>query len=418
MPREFLDLASAAACHRENGRWELLYRMLWRLTHGTPELLRLATDDDVRQFRRFAAVRRDVHKMHAFVRFRKIAGPKGDESFVAWHRPDHRIVRLAAPFFVRRFSVMRWAILTPDASALWDGESLRFGAGVAAPTGLRRDDLEGLWKAYYAATFNPARLNPKAMKREMALRHWPTLPEAELIPDLMRDVSRRVETMLETTEGFAMSAADFLPQEQDLESLREASAGCEGCPLYQDATQTVFGKGPEHARVVMVGEVPGDMEDRQGDPFVGPAGKLLDDALREAGIDRGTVYVTNAVKHFKFKIVGGGRRLHQKPGIREIKACKPWLEAELDAIQPEVVVCLGATAAQSVIATDFRITKQRGEVFHTDYAPVTLATYHPSAILRAPDKAARAKMYDMLLEDLRTAARHLDVAEPELAVER
>lgn len=208
-----------------------------------------------------------------------------------------------------------------------------------------------------------------------------------------------------------MSAADFLPAKHDLKSLRNAAAECKGCPLYQNATQTVFGRGPQNARFVMVGEVPGDMEDRQGEPFVGPAGKLLDDALQEAGIDRKTVYVTNAVKHFKFKVVGGGRRLHQKPGIREMKACKPWLQAELEAIEPDVVICLGATAAQSVISAEFRITKQRGDVFHTDYAPVTLATYHPSAILRAPDKAARAKMYDMLLADLRAAASHVEAAE-------
>ena len=211
-----------------------------------------------------------------------------------------------------------------------------------------------------------------------------------------------------------MSAADFLPPRLDLGSLRKAAAHCEGCPLYRDATQTVFGKGPEDARVVMVGEVPGDMEDRKGEPFVGPAGRMLDEALRDSGIHRDTVYITNAVKHFKFKIVSGGRRLHQKPGIREMKACKPWLEAEFEAIHPEIVVCLGATAAQSVISPDFRITRQRGEVFHTDYAPVTLATYHPSAILRAPDPDARANMYEMLVDDLRTAARHLAVVEPAL----
>lgn len=211
-----------------------------------------------------------------------------------------------------------------------------------------------------------------------------------------------------------MSAADFLPPKHDLKSLRKAAEHCQGCPLYQDATQTVFGKGPADARVVMVGEVPGDMEDRKGEPFVGPAGRMLDDALQDSGIHRETVYITNAVKHFKFKIVGGGRRLHQKPGIREMRACKPWLEAEFEAIQPEIVVCLGATAAQSVISPDFRITRQRGEVFRTDYAPVTIATYHPSAILRVPDTEAKAKMYEMLVDDLRSAAKHLAVVEPAL----
>lgn len=202
-----------------------------------------------------------------------------------------------------------------------------------------------------------------------------------------------------------MSAADFLPVKRDLTSLRRAAMACQGCPLYREATQTVFGKGPADARVVMVGEVPGDREDREGEPFVGPAGRLLDDALHDAGIDRRTVYLTNAVKHFKFK-TAGGRRLHQKPGIREIKACRPWLEAEIGAIDPEIVVCLGATAAQSVIAPDFRITKQRGEIFDTAYAPVTLATYHPSAILRTPDADAKAHLYELLVEDLQLAAAH------------
>ena len=413
VPREFLQAAGFVACHRDPGRWELLYRLLWRLNRGEPHLLKVATDEDVFRLNRMtSSVRRDVHKMKAFVRFRSVAGPDGGETFVAWHRPDHDIVRLAAPFFVRRFGVMSWAILTPVGSAFWDRRTLTFGAGVAPSSRPREDELEDLWRAYYAATFNPARANPKAMTREMPVRHWPTLPEAALIPELLRESASRVDVMIETTEGFAMSAADFLPPEDDLESLREAAAGCQGCPLYKDATQTVFGKGPAEARVVMVGEVPGDMEDRKGEPFIGPAGKVLDDALRDAGVDRGTVYVTNAVKHFKFKIVGGGRRLHQKPGVREMKACKPWLEAELEAIRPEIVVCLGATAAQSVISPDFRITKQRGEVFSTDYAPVTIATYHPSAILRAPDENARATMYELLVEDLRTAARHLDAVEP------
>jgi uracil-DNA glycosylase family protein len=206
-----------------------------------------------------------------------------------------------------------------------------------------------------------------------------------------------------------MSAADFLPTKRDLKSLQRAAENCEGCPLYREATQTVFGQGPADARVVMVGEVPGDQEDRQGEPFVGPAGRLLDDALSDAGIDRTTVYLTNAVKHFKFKIAGG-RRLHQKPGIREMKACKPWLEAEFAALSPERIVCLGATAAQSVIAPDFRITRQRGEIFETAYAPVTIATYHPSAVLRAPDADARASMYDRLVDDLRHAAEHAPLA--------
>lgn len=414
VPKQFIDQAKLVACHRDHGKWELLYRMLWRLSVGEQRLLQLVTDEDVHRFTLMAAaVKRDAHKAKAFVRFRRVSLESG-ERFVAWHRPDHLILRIVAPFFVERFKVMNWVIFTPDASVAWDGSAVTFGPGVAASDMDLSDNLEDLWKTYYASIFNPARINPKAMKREMPVRHWATLPEADLIPKLLREASQRTETMIAKTEGYAMSAADFLPPKHDLKSLRKAAEKCEGCPLYQDATQTVFGKGPSDAKVVMVGEVPGDREDREGEPFVGPAGQLLDDALRDAGIHRETVYITNAVKHFKFKIIGGGRRLHQKPGIREMKACKPWLEAELEAIQPEILVCLGATAAQSVISPDFRITKQRGEVMKTDYAPVTLATYHPSAILRAPDKDARAKMYDMLVDDLRTAAAHLAAVEPSL----
>lgn len=415
VPKQFIDQGKLVACHRNDGKWELLYRLLWRISKGEPSLLQIVTDEDVHGFSLMAAaVKRDAHKAKAFVRFRRIDLDDAVERYVAWHRPDHLILPLVAPFFVERFRVMNWAIFTPDASVSWDGSTIQFGAGIAASQVNLSDELEDLWKTYYASIFNPARINPKAMKREMPTRHWATLPEADLIPKLLRDAPQRTETMIASTEGYAMSAADFLPPKRDLKSLRQAALHCEGCPLYQDATQTVFGKGPSNAKVVMVGEVPGDREDREGEPFVGPAGQLLDDALRDAGIHRETVYITNAVKHFKFKIIGGGRRLHQKPGIREMKACKPWLEAELDAIQPEILVCLGATAAQSVISPDFRITKQRGEVFKTDYAPVTLATYHPSAILRAPDKDARTRMYELLVDDLQTAATHLAKVEPKL----
>ncbi|TMR95638.1 UdgX family uracil-DNA binding protein [Nonomuraea basaltis] len=196
------------------------------------------------------------------------------------------------------------------------------------------------------------------------------------------------------------SAADFLPDKLDLESLRIAAACCEGCGLYRNATQTVFGEGPGHAKFMLVGEVPGDQEDRQGHPFVGPAGRLLDRGLEEAGIPRDEVYVTNAVKHFSF-VPRGKRRIHQKPTAAEIAACRPWLNAELAVVEPEVVVVLGATAARSLLGPAFRVTRQRG-------VPVPLgerlavATIHPSAVLRAPD---REVMYEGFLADLQVAAR-------------
>jgi uracil-DNA glycosylase family protein len=203
-----------------------------------------------------------------------------------------------------------------------------------------------------------------------------------------------------------ISAADFLPQKRTLPSLMKAAAHCEGCPLFAHATQTVFGEGPADARVIMVGEQPGDQEDVQGKPFVGPAGKLLDRAMADAGLDRGTVYVTNAVKHFKWT-PRGKRRLHSKPTAREVNACRPWLKAEFDVIEPEFLVCLGATAAQSLLGRTFRITHQRGRFVKSDWATWTMATYHPSALLRAPDEESREQMYDELVHDLRLIAKKL-----------
>jgi uracil-DNA glycosylase len=198
------------------------------------------------------------------------------------------------------------------------------------------------------------------------------------------------------------SAADFLPEHRTVESLRQAEQTCHGCELYQRATQAVGGEGPSTAKMVLVGETPGDEEDKTGHPFVGPAGALLDQALEAAGITRHDVYVTNVVKHFKWE-PRGKRRLHAKPSSREIAACRPWLEAELKLIGPRVIVCLGATAAQTLLGRDFRVTKNRGAVVHGPFG-TTVATYHPSAVLRAPDSDVRRQMKQELIDDLRVAA--------------
>ena len=200
------------------------------------------------------------------------------------------------------------------------------------------------------------------------------------------------------------SALEFLPPRHDLESLREAATRCQGCDLYRDATQVVFGEGRAHAPILLVGEQPGDREDRQGKPFVGPAGQLLDKCLESAGINREDVYVTNAVKHFKWE-PRGKIRLHKKPNSLEIAACRPWLETEIAAVHPQVVVCLGATAAQDLLGSQFRLTKHRGEVFPSKYGLVT-ATIHPSAILRMPEPDAREAEIASLVADLRVAAGH------------
>jgi uracil-DNA glycosylase family protein len=204
----------------------------------------------------------------------------------------------------------------------------------------------------------------------------------------------------------ATDASAFLPEQLDLAALREAAADCRGCELWRLGTQTVFGEGPPDARMMLVGEAPGDREDRAGRPFVGPAGRELDQALEAVGIDRGDVYLTNAVKHFKFE-ERGKRRIHQRPDAKEIKACRPWLHAELDVVRPEVLVALGATAAKSLLGSTFRLMAQRGEPLESDLAPVVLATIHPSAILRGRDSEARQAQRELFMKDLRAAAAAL-----------
>jgi uracil-DNA glycosylase len=195
------------------------------------------------------------------------------------------------------------------------------------------------------------------------------------------------------------TAAPLVPERPTLRSLRKTAAGCRACPLWETGTQTVFGEGAQKSAVMLVGEQPGDREDREGRPFVGPAGRLLDKALEDAGIDRRLAYVTNVVKHFKW-VGRGKRRIHQKPNWSEIAACRPWLDAELAVVEPQVLVCLGATAAQALLGRDFRVSRQRGELVDTLLAPRALATVHPSSILRAQDDAREAE-YAAFVDDLR-----------------
>ncbi len=209
-----------------------------------------------------------------------------------------------------------------------------------------------------------------------------------------------------TTPPSTGSAADFIPPHSTLPKLRAAAASCRGCDLWVDATQTVFGEGPRTADVMLVGEQPGDQEDRQGHPFVGPSGQLLDAALEEAGIDRSRVYVTNSVKHFKFVVIERGRRLHKKPSAAEVRACNPWLREEIRLVKPRVVVALGATAAQALLGKQFRVTQDRGRPIPTEFAEAVVATVHPSAVLRAPPEA-RDEARQEFFADLKKVAGYL-----------
>ncbi|MBW8373107.1 UdgX family uracil-DNA binding protein [Stenotrophomonas sp.] len=405
--KAFIELAATCLCHRDPQRMPLLYRMLWRITHGERSLLSNPADADVlRAMALTQAVRRDTHKMKAFVRFREVPGQ--DDAFIAWFEPEHHIVDRVAPFFARRFAGMRWAILTPGRSAHWDRQVLSFGPGGRQSDAPVDDAREELWRTYYANIFNPARLNTRMMQQEMPAKYWKHLPEATLLPQLVRDAGDRVQEMHDREaqaprrripESIAAPtpAPDTPPA--TLDALRDAAAACRRCPLWEPATQTVFGEGPQDARIMLVGEQPGDSEDLSGHPFVGPAGQLLDRALRELGIDRRTLYMTNAVKHFRFER-RGKRRIHSKPQITHINACRPWLMGEIENVRPQVIVCLGATAATAVFGAGFNLMANHGRWHVLDDGTRAFATVHPSWVLRQPDGEARDGAYRLLKNDL------------------
>lgn len=421
VPQEFLDLAATVTLHRDTARFALLYRLLWRL-RLEPRLLAVTMDPDVVRARAWAkSVRRDIHKMRAFVRFRA-ATDSEPRAFVAWFEPEHYIVEANAPFFVRRFTNFPWAILTPERSAYWDLRELSFGPGAQRRDAPADDAAEDLWRRYYASIFNPARLKVKTMQSQMPKKYWRNLPESELIPQLIADSQERTLEMITrsaTTPRHKRRAASAPSQKKrvaatSLDAVREAAKHCRDCPLWKNATQTVFGEGRERAKIVFVGEQPGDQEDLAGLPFVGPAGKLLDRALGDAGIDRTQTYVTNAVKHFKFE-PRGKRRIHKKPSDLEIAACHQWIERELDIVRPELIVALGATAARSIFGRATPIEKNRGRIISAsdeDGSSIAdiLVTVHPSFLLRVPSEDKRAA-YERFVDDLkliRPYAKHAE----------
>jgi len=417
VPREFVDAAEGVICHRDPARLALLYRLLWRL-RDEPHLLKIASDPDVAVLREMAkSVRRDIHKMRAFVRFVRI-GEGEDERYVAWFEPEHYIVERNAPFFIRRFTGMRWTIFTPHASADWDGEKLSIGPGATRNDVPREDTSNELWRTYFSSIFNPARLKVKAMQAEMPKKYWRNLPEASLIPDLIRGADAAARRMLETMPTmpaphhakiqervWKKASEEQVPEvASNLGELRAQADGCRRCPLWRDATQTVFGEGPENAKIVFVGEQPGDQEDLAGRPFVGPAGRVFDEVIEQAGIDREKLYVTNAVKHFKF-VPRGKRRLHQKPNAGEVNACRWWIDNELKMIKPELVVAMGATAAQSLLGKAVPITRMRGQTVTREDGLKVFLTIHPSFILRIREKEEARAERGRFLKDMQAVAK-------------
>ena len=405
--KTLLSLINTALLHSHEDRFDLAYRLLYR-AQSVPALHRNPADADVLKLSRYAkAIRRDIHKMHAFVRFRKIGESEGREQFVAWFEPDHHITAAVAPFFRNRFTGMDWLIVTPGASIAWDGAKLSVGPGGCKADVPQEDVIEAEWRTYYANIFNPARVKISAMKSEMPMKYWKNLPEAELIPALLEQAGTRVNAMVsQSNEELLVNpeadqSAASLPASLDelyrmLEQQRDA-------PSEKFSDRLIRGTGPHKAGIMIIGEQPGDQEDRQGRPFVGPAGQLLDRALEQAGIDRQTTFLTNAVKRFKYT-PRGKRRIHETPNVGEINYYRWWVEQEIRLVDPKLVVALGATAARCLTGKPVKIARYRGEILPGANGRSSLITVHPSYLLRIPDEQGRQVEFAKFVRDLELAA--------------
>lgn len=399
--RRFVELAAKAALHSDPGRFDLLYRLLWRL-QSRPGLLDLASDPDVGTLNQLArTVRRDMHKMRAFVRFRAMAGEDGAEHYVAWFEPQHHILRANAAFFVNRFAAMRWSILTPQGSLHWDGEVLREGPPARRGDAPDGDPAEALWRTYYGSIFNPARLKVGAMLKEMPRRYWKNLPEAALIPALVAGAQAREAGMVKA------GTFEFGEAPHSLGEIAGSIAACRRCAIGCNGTRAVAGEGPAQARLMIVGEQPGDQEEEGGRPFIGPAGQLLRAGLAEAGIEAGASWITNAVKHFKFTPQPTGkRRLHQSPTAGEIDTCRWWLDGERALVRPQLILALGASAARGVLGKTVSVQRERGQGRALADGSELWITVHPSYLLRLRDEG-REKEKARFAADLAVVAERL-----------
>jgi DNA polymerase len=457
VPRAFIALARRVVLYSAPGRFDALYALLWRLVHE-PGLRHDLLDADWLRLRQMArAVQRDAYKMRAFVRFRPVrddgeAAPANDTDsaeaatlHVAWFEPEHDVLEAVAPWFARRFAGMRWAILTPRRSVRWSpsAQRLHFGPGAERAQAPPADAGEALWLTYYRHIFNPARLNLPLMRQHMPRKYWANLPEAAAIGELAASAAARTATMLAASNGAppsgyslsneellaldgqapapyltsrmpaacqpaglhpsAAEAPAFAARHTTLASLHTAVQSCSACPIGACATQAVNGSGPLGARLMLVGEQPGDHEDLAGQPFVGPAGQLLDQALARVGLDRGQLFLTNAVRHFKHEL-RGRRRIHKTPAQREAAACHPWLLREIELVQPGALLALGATAARALLGPGVTLADARGRWWPGPGGRPVRVTWHPAALLRLPEPE-RARVWALWLEDLRAVAQ-------------
>jgi len=418
VPRALMEMLQKAACFRAPDRWAFLYRVLWRWTRGEHDVQSPADPDGARLHGMVKAVRREEHDMHAYIRFRERPEHAGAPRFVAWFEPRHDVLPQVAEHFVARMGKVSWMISTPDASVLWDGQTLHNTGPLMSSAADLNDEGEALWLTYYRSIFNPARVNAQLMQSHIPSRFWKNLPEGAIVPSLVsqaelgaRKIGQVEAVGLRRGATIPISAEAAQPDREQPSKLDE----CRRCDLWQYATQAVGGEGSKRSPIMIVGEQPGDQEDLAGKPFVGPAGKLLDRVFAEAEVDRKAIYLTNAVKHFKWE-PRGKRRLHKTPVQREVEACHYWLEKELAAVKPKVIVAMGATALKSVM--------RKGTVALKDFLgkPVRVdgcwlvTIYHPSYVLRVPDEASKHEAFAVMVKGLKLAQELLerpDVPEPD-----
>ncbi|WP_279089707.1 UdgX family uracil-DNA binding protein [Bartonella apis] len=399
VPKQFINLAKNVICHESEDSAALLYRLLYRLQQDKTLLEKIYDIDTATALSRQKAVCHDIHHMHAFLRFKEICGLGNDNfrrRFTAWYEPQHFIIAEAIPFFCRRFSDMDWQILTPKGSAFYFNKRLFFGEPIFKKPE-NKDEIEELWKTYFASIFNPARLKVKTMQSHMPKKYWSNLPEAEIVDSLIGDAETRIETMerqpvrqpplfhSRLSERHAQNSVQTnfrsrtTPETSDI--LNDSIRSCKRCPLHCSATQAVCGEGPENASLMIVGEQPGDREDLVGRPFIGPAGQIFEKTIEKIGIERDEVYITNAVKHFKYELKGR-KRLHKRADRSEIEHCRWWLMKEIDIVKPKLIVAMGKTALFSLTDLNEPLSGLVGKIIETEEKIPVLVTFHPSYLLR------------------------------------
>ncbi|BAN24971.1 UdgX family uracil-DNA binding protein [Caballeronia insecticola] len=412
---KFLAMLETAACYRAPDRWPFLYKALWRWTQGDRAIASPEDADGRRLAQMIETVEAEENKMRKTLRFRHRDVSLGPPEFISWCEPLHDLLEHAAMHFATRMGSATWMIATPHGAAFWDGALLRvdrtsepeekpmdFGDTEMNGEAVSGDAIEALWLAYYESTFAPAQANAAEMASHMPVRYWKSPQNERADPALIaradpysrRDREPRsvppemevaINTDLEPIQGTMLTAPPSLD-------------ACRRCSLWRNATQAVPGMGPAGARVMLVGEQPGDQEDRAGTPFVGPSGTLLDEAIAEAGLARESLYLTNAVKHFKWE-AHGEERAHLAPTQREREACRFWLEEELKRVAPKVVVALGATALKALTGHRTALSEYLGKTIEHKGC-IVVPTYHPSYLLRVTDEKVRAEVFGTIVEAL------------------